>query len=132
MKLNEIAISQLFEGCLVKVKKPINMSCTLKKNEMYMNPDKYNNSMPSKDIKIPAEYFKILEIDRNCGCITIEFFNDYGYMWEQPAIGLDNVLLDDVCNEYNEKCFRVKEQDERNEAIRYIGDAIASAIRHYC
>lgn len=120
MKLNEVAISQLFEGCLVKVKKPINTSCFLRKTEMNMNPDRFNNSMPSKDIKIPAEYFKILKIDGNCNCITIKFFNDYGYMWEQP--------VDDVCNEYNERFFRIKEQNERNEAIRYIGDAIAKAI----
>lgn len=132
MKLNEVAISQLFKGCLVKVKKPINMSCSMKKSEMNMNPDRFNNPMPSKGIKIPAEYFKVLKIDGNCNCITIEFFNDYGYMWEQPVIEFDNVQLDDVCNEYNEKCFRNKEQNERNEAIRYIGDAIASAIGHHC
>lgn len=132
MNLDEVAISQLFEGCLVKVKKPINMSCTLKKTEMNMNPDRYNNPAPSKVIEIPAEYFKVLKIDGNCNCMTIKFFNDYSYMWEQPVIGFDNVQLDDVCNKYNEKCFRIKEQYERNEAIRYIGDAIANAIKHYC
>lgn len=132
MKLNEIAISQLFGGCLVKVKKPINTSCPLRKTEMNMNPDKYNNPMPSKDIKIPAEYFKVLKIDDNCNCVTIKFFNDYEYMWKQPVIEFDNVQLDDVCDEYNEKCFRIKEQSEQNEAIRYIGDAIANAIKHYC
>jgi len=132
MKLNEVAISQLFEGCLVKVKKPINMSCTLKKTEMNMYSDRYNNPAPSKVIEIPAEYFKVIKIDDNCNCITIKFFNDYSYMWEQPVIGFDDVQLDDDCYEYNEKCFRIKEQRERNEAIRYIGDAIASSIRHYC
>ncbi|MBO5629636.1 MAG: hypothetical protein J5965_11240 [Aeriscardovia sp.] len=134
MKLNEIEISQLFEECLVKVKKPINVSCSLKQSETdkLININRFNNPMPSKDIKIPAEYFKVLKIDGNCNCITIKFFNDYEYMWEQPVIEFDNVQLDDVCNEYNKKCFRNKEQNERNKAIQYIGDAIASAIKHYC
>ena len=132
MTLDDVAVSQLFEGCLVKVKKPINTSCTLKQFEMNMNPNRYNNPAPSKAIKIPAEYFKVLEIDYNYNCMTINFFNDYDYMWEQPVIEFDNVQLDDVCNEYNEKCRRIKEQSERNKAIRYIGDAIAKAIKHYC
>jgi len=132
MKLNEVEILQLFEGCLVKVKKPINMSCPMKKTEMNMNPNRYNNPMPNKDIKIPAEYFKVLKIDSNCNCIVIKFFNDYDYMWEQPILEFDNVQLDNVCHEYNKQCFRIKEQSERNEAIRYIGDAIAKAIKHYC
>jgi hypothetical protein len=130
MKLNEVAISQLCDGCLVKVKKTINMSCSMKRSETenVMNINSFNNPMPSKDIKIPAEYFKVLKIDDNCNRITIKFFNDYNYMWEQPVIGFDDVQLDDVCNEYNEKCLIAKEQNERNEAIRYIGDAIAKAI----
>lgn len=132
MNLNEVIISQLCEGCLVKVKKSINTSCSMKRTEIGMNANGYNNPMPSKDIKIPAEYFKVLKIDCDCNYITIKFFNDYDYMWEQPIIEFDNVQLDDVCNEYNEKCRRIKEQSERNEAIRYIGDAIAKAIKHYC
>ena len=135
MKLNEVAISQLFEGCLVKVKKPINMSCSMERTEtekFNINNNRFDNPMPSKDIEIPAEYFKVLKIDADCNCITIKFFNNYEYMWNQPVIEFDNVQLDDVCDEYNEKCFRNKEQSERNEAIRYIGDAIANAIKHYC
>ena len=134
MKLSEVAISQLFEGCLVKVKKPIDMFCSMKETETERarNTNKYNNPMPRRDIKIPAEYFKVLKIDANCNCITIKFFNDYDYMWEQPVIDFDNVQLDDVCNEYNDRRFIAKEQNERNEAIRYIGDAIVKAIKHYC
>ena len=128
MKLNEVAISQLFEGCLVKVKKPIDKSCSIRQVNWGLNADTYGEPMPSKDIKIPAEYFKVLKIDGNCNCITIKFFNDHDYMWEQPVIEFDNVQLDDVCNEYNERCLIAKEKNERNEAIRYIGDAIAKAI----
>jgi hypothetical protein len=97
----------------------------MRQTNWYLNADNYSNPMPSMDIKIPAEYFKVLKIDGDC--ITIDFFR-YDHNWEQPVIEADTVQLDDVCNEYNERCFRIKEQNERNEAIRYIGDAIAKAI----
>lgn len=129
MKLDEVAISQLFEGCLVKVKKPINKSCSIQR--VNWGSDTYGEPRPCKDIKIPAEYFKVIKIDDNYNRITIKFFNDYDYMWEQPVIEFDKVQLDDVCNEYNKKCFRIKEQSERNEAIKHIGDVIAKAIVSY-
>ncbi|SFA76339.1 hypothetical protein [Selenomonas ruminantium] len=127
MKLNEVIISQLCEGCLVKVKKPIDTSCSMMRTEKDMNINGYNNPMPSIDITIPAEYFKILKLDGSC--ITLDFF--YDYYWEQPIIAADNVELDDVCNEYNDRLFKIIEQDKRNDAIRYIGDAIAKVIKRW-
>lgn len=102
MNLEEVKLSRLIKGCIVKVKYPVDVQAQLdirRYSKICENSKGYvvNFSLS------PGEYYKVFEVGITNGepIISLDLVKDTGYM--QPWIYPRFLTLDDECNKYNEE-----------------------------
>lgn len=112
MNLEEVQFSRLIEGCIVKIKYPVEVQAQL-------DVRRYNKICEDSkgDIMVfslsPGEYYKVFEVGTN-GSVPISWLDlvmDTG--WIQPCVHTKYLTLDDECSKYNEEIFKNREWEAR-------------------
>ena len=102
MNLEEVKLSRLIKGCIVKVKYPVEVQAQFDVSRYNEICEDSKGDMMSFPLS-PEEYYKVFEIGVVNGApiIWLDLVSDTG--WIQPWIHTRYLTLDDECNKYNEE-----------------------------
>lgn len=109
MNLEEVKLSRLIKGCIVKIKHPVDVQCQLLDISLFSKSKDWEKTFSLS----PGEYYKVFAI-RMSGShpiIYLDIVQDYGYL--QPWVYPKFLTLDDECMKYNEEVFKNREWEAR-------------------
>lgn len=109
MNLEEVKLSRLIKGCIVKIKHPVDVQCQLLDISLFSKSKDWEKTFSLS----PGEYYKVFAIGMSGShpIIYLDIVQDYGYL--QPWVYSKFLTLDDECMKYNEEVFKNREWEAR-------------------